>query len=389
MALDKPLSDRKAKGRGCLIPFGLVFAGMGSVFLWMLFLQPLLGTLRSSGWKEVPCTVISAKLASKSDSNGATYEIEVQYRYVFDSVPYSGDRYGFSKGSSSSRGWRQKAVSKLQPGSTASCWVNPANPSEAVLHRGLTPDAWFVFLPLIFVGVGVGVMIAGIRSGSRGRQAARKVVEMTAPLAGSSKVMQTGTRTMLRFLGIFAAAVFWNGMVWFMASKAMGSGGPPKWFVAIFLIFGLLIVWGAVHAFLALFNPKVMITMNPAAAQLGQMLGIRWEILGRTQNISALVITLEGREKASYRRGTDTVTVTSVFEKIVLLDTPDVRLLPNDSLAGRGLAGTVEITIPDASMHTFRASNNQVCWVLKLNATIPKWPDINEEFDVHVLPHTV
>ena len=44
------------------------------------------------------------------------------------------------------------------------------------------------------------------------------------------------------------------------------------------------------------------------------------------------------------------------------------------------------VTIPADSMHSFEASNNKIIWAVKLHGDIAKWPDVNLEFPITVLP---
>ena len=37
-------------------------------------------------------------------------------------------------------------------------------------------------------------------------------------------------------------------------------------------------------------------------------------------------------------------------------------------------------------MHTFAAPHNKVVWCLKVRGEIPRWPDVDEEFPLEVLP---
>jgi hypothetical protein len=37
-------------------------------------------------------------------------------------------------------------------------------------------------------------------------------------------------------------------------------------------------------------------------------------------------------------------------------------------------------------MHSFAARNNKITWTLRVRGEIPKWPDIDDEYPVHVAP---
>ena len=49
-------------------------------------------------------------------------------------------------------------------------------------------------------------------------------------------------------------------------------------------------------------------------------------------------------------------------------------------------SGSVEVTIPSDSMHSFSSENNKIIWALRLKAEVEWRPDLNEEFPLTVLP---
>jgi len=79
----------------------------------------------------------------------------VTYQYDFAGRYYSSSRYSFSPSSATS-GYRGKkrVADRLAPGTKTICYVNPDDPRDAVIERGLTWDmvVWGVFA-IIFLGV--------------------------------------------------------------------------------------------------------------------------------------------------------------------------------------------------------------------------------------------
>jgi hypothetical protein len=88
-------------------------------------------------------------------------------------------------------------------------------------------------------------------------------------------------------------------------------------------------------------------------------------------------IALEGREEATYRRGTNTHTDKEVFARIQLTDTTDPFAMQS---------GSAKLMLPPDVMHSFKAANNKIVWALKVSGDIPRWPDINDEFPITVAP---
>jgi hypothetical protein len=98
------------------------------------------------------------------------------------------------------------------------------------------------------------------------------------------------------------------------------------------------------------------------------------------QRIQKLAIHLRGREEATYRRGTDTTTDKSVFAEHVLLETTNIVQMQSGKLVAQ---------LPTDVMHTFNSPNNKIVWTIHLHGSIPRWPDIEVEFPLTVLPHEI
>jgi hypothetical protein len=138
------------------------------------------------------------------------------------------------------------------------------------------------------------------------------------------------------------------------------------------------VIFGAVtYTFLGLFNPRMHLTVTPSAVPLGETLRIEWELNGRIEVLQNLTLRLEGREEATYRRGTDNCTDTNVFARIEIANVT----------ANQGMrSGNGTITIPADSMHSFTSTHNKIIWTIRAEGEIPRWPDLSEEFALTVLP---
>jgi hypothetical protein len=147
-------------------------------------------------------------------------------------------------------------------------------------------------------------------------------------------------------------------------------------FMIPFVLIGLgLFVWVG-YSFLALFNPRPTMRLNGEPA-LGETVEVEWEIRGNPERMTRFSIVLEGREEATYRRGTSTTTEKSIFESVEL-----VAITRGKDMR----RGKVKATIPAGSMHSFKASNNKFIWHLRVTGEIPRWPDVSEEYEIDVKP---
>lgn len=385
-----------ATSPGCMAGFFAVFLLAGLGFL-MFFLVPAVKVVQALSWEPVPCTILESGVASHSDSDGTTYSVEIRYSYEVEWVEYTSDRYEFLGGSSSGYEGKAEVVERYPPGSRATCWVDPEDPTEAVLYRGFTWPYLFALLPLVFVAVGGGGMVFALRSGRR-RSAARAewlpepkaepAVEgfaagvPGAPLSGPVQLEAKAT-PLGKLVGVVFIAAFWNGItgifVW-QAVKGWQAGqgdGCLTVFLIPFVGVGLLLLAGVPYQLLALFNPRLHLTLSSATLPLGGSAQVSWRFSGMPGRIRRLRIVLKGREEATYRRGTSTSTDREVFARLPVADTEHSVEIA---------AGSATLSLPEETMHSFTAPNNKVIWTLKVEGEIRFWPDVSEEFELVVRP---
>jgi hypothetical protein len=141
---------------------------------------------------------------------------------------------------------------------------------------------------------------------------------------------------------------------------------------------------GLVYAFLAMLNPKVWLTFEPRIVALDETLGLRWRIAGRAEKFARFSVKVEGLERASYTRGTDTITEEEMFFERVIHEEGSA-----DGVAGRDPIandGEVEFAIPAGAMHSLSASHNAVIWRVVVVGEVPRWPDVKDTHEFAVVP---
>jgi hypothetical protein len=392
---EKALSEKANETRGRRI--GALFCGVfllvGLGAFYAMTVRPVLGILRARSWEKTPCVVISSEIRSHSGDDGSTYSVNILYSYVFRDREYKSNRYHFMGGSSSGYEGKARIVGRHPPGTRTFCYVNPADPTQAVLERGFTSDLWFGLIPLVFVAFGAGGMWLVRRQGrglgaagpkshpARPRKATHGLPEEEAGPA--ARVLKASAPPWLKLLGGILVAAFWNGILSvFLLDVIRGwRRHHPDWFETIFLIpfvvIGLGMIGFVIYSFLALFNPRLKLTLTPGAVPLGSAFEVRWEFPGRSGAIERLRIHLEGREEAQYRRGTTTCTDKSVFAKIEIVSTTDRAAVRS---------GQVRLHLPAGLMHSWKADNNKIIWAIRAHGDIAWWPDVKLEFPVTVLP---
>jgi hypothetical protein len=400
----RALSDAAApRARALLIPVGLSCFAIGSLVFGVIVVEPFREAMAAQTWVDVPCTILESRVGSSISDGSTLYRVEVRYAYRFphdgmsggDPVRYESTRYDFSGGSySSDREPKAAEVRRLTPGLSGVCKVDPEAPAQAVLVPGVPADMWIIApLVLLFPMLGGGLTVAGVvdmRRGDSRRQERRPLSHAAADppsrrgahgWAGALELSPgAGRRRNLGLLVVFCA--IWNGVTWSVLLSIVAAEGAaiPTFgivMLSIFALIGVGTIGAAVHAGLALTNPTLNLTLSRRVLHTGEPTELAWRCKGDLYRCKTIAIDLEGRESATYRRGTDTVTETHVFARlpIATLDGP-VAIE----------SGRTHVTLPPNAVPTIVAPRNSIRWHLRVRGSIPRWPDIADEYELTVLP---
>ena len=104
-------------------------------------------------WRKTACVIVFSSVNEDTGESGL-YQILVTYDYGVAGRYYRSSRYSFSPSATAGYRGKKRAVARLLPGTTAFCYVNPDDPSDAVIERGLT---WDMVLMGVFAMVFFGV----------------------------------------------------------------------------------------------------------------------------------------------------------------------------------------------------------------------------------------
>jgi len=395
-----PVSARAAKGGvGCLVIFFGIFFVVGMGFFYHFFIRPLWMISSARNWVEVPCMVESSEVVRHTGDDGPTYSIDILYRYEHGGKEYRSSRYQFMSASSSGRKGKQEVVRRYPVGRQTVCYVNPKLPSQAVLNRGFTPDMWFGLIPLVFVLVGLLGVVFTVRTANKKARRASSVrrtsaMDMSRPGTPRAVPSQSGPLELKvksspwgKLIAMSFFALFWNGIVGVFVGVVINAwlrgnaGFIEKWFLPVFLIpfllIGLLLIYMVFHSLLALFNPRVRVRLSTGRLTPGLQLEVEWRVEGRHDRLERLTVHLEGREEATYSQGTRTYTDKSVFAKVPVAEVA----------AGADMrSGRASLTIPEEAMPTFEATHNKILWSIHVRGVIRRWPDVEDELGVEILP---
>lgn len=379
------ISGTAPRGRGhrIMIGLGLLFAVVGGAVFTFLFAVPMARTVASSNWEARPCTIVRSTVRSWSTDDGTSYRADVLYEYSAHGRDWRSNRVTFF--SALSTGWTEaRAICDRYPtGARSTAWVDPADPTRSVLEREFRPLYLLGLLPLLFLFAGAALMRFGWKQpraapGATGDETPTPATPVAAPLTLEPQLSPIG-----KVAGTLFFALFWNGIVSVFVWQAWKSwqSGDPDWFLTIFMVpfvlVGLASFGFVVYFTLALANPRPRVTLLGGEPCLGDELRVEWMFTGRSSRLTHLRIFLEGREEATYRRGTDTVTEREVFATITLTETANDWEIPR---------GTAAASIPDDTMHTLTGSSNKIIWEIKVAGEIRRWPDVDQNFPITLHP---
>ncbi len=194
----KAIRSHKSSGAGCLIPFGLVFGGIG-LFVTIMLARDFAEDTKTRGWTEVPAELIRSEILVDKAKAEAPFLLEVEYRYYFGGQTRVSTR--FARKEKWSDDYEELALKRaefLGGDGSATCFVNPDDPTEAIMERESLWAGLLVLFPLLFVLIGGGIVWAGVASLRKKRKQASPVA---TPLSSTPKAKS-------RELGTLGAAIF-------------------------------------------------------------------------------------------------------------------------------------------------------------------------------------
>jgi hypothetical protein len=393
----KPMARtaRRSANKYATAGFFAIFAAVGIGTLYPLSIRPMARTIDAQSWVATPCKVLRAEVRSRDSSDGTTYSVYIQYRYEINGQTYTSDRFDFMGGSSSGYGGKAVIVAVYRSADNPVCYVDPANPSQAVLRRGLHANLLLALFPLPFLLVGFGGAIYTL-GGKQTRNAASAQPWSPQPTGAAPTdltvlrpgdmgrvVLKPRLSPKVKFAGILLAALIWDGIVSVFVFGTVGElgHGDASWFRVLFMLLfvavGLGLLASAGYQFLSMLNPRPTLDLSRGTIPLGGSAELRWSFTGRTSRIREFTVTLRGTEEATYRKGTNTCTDKNTFYEMELYRTSNPPEIAS---------GEVGFVVPQDTMHSFEADNNKILWSVDIHGRIDRWPDVKESFKIAVVP---
>lgn len=145
---------------------GLVLVMFGGVFLYFL-VPEIWASLTASRWAATPCTILSSRVETAESGEGidrqTLYRLEVRYRYEASAGRHESTRYRFANPYTENRAAAETGAATYSPGAVVTCYVDPADPQQAVLDRQMSPLMLLALLPAAIAGAGLWTLIGIVR----------------------------------------------------------------------------------------------------------------------------------------------------------------------------------------------------------------------------------
>jgi hypothetical protein len=140
---------------------GIFLLVLGAVGTYVMVVLPITNAVAGRSWVRTPCRVIDSTVRRHRGKIGPTYSVDIIYEYDMDGSNYRSDRWDFFPSIPGIGHDSATAVAHLHPpGRMLECYVNPRDPSQAVLDRRIRSGLPRILLPLAFLAAGFAALYA-------------------------------------------------------------------------------------------------------------------------------------------------------------------------------------------------------------------------------------
>ncbi|MGC6426266.1 MAG: DUF3592 domain-containing protein [Akkermansiaceae bacterium] len=155
----------KSKGASIYLIFiGLAVAAMGAVFVVLLW-NSFQAAKQTRSWTEVEASVIESAVAERrfSKETAKEYSLKLLFDYQFEGKSFVGENLKRRENPwYRNRAKIEALVEKYPSGMHTTAFVNPENPSEALLAHDTKAGGYSIWFPGLFVVGGLGCMLRGV-----------------------------------------------------------------------------------------------------------------------------------------------------------------------------------------------------------------------------------
>ena len=241
------------RGKIFMLLFALPFFGVGA---WMGYSigSNLLDASRMKQWEPVQATLQRAGYERHSGDESDTYEAYAQYTYQYHGQTFSGSRVAISGGADNIGDYQTDLGNRLSQamsrGETVTVYVNPENPTEAIvdpaIRWGMIGFKSIFFF--VFGGVGLGLIIFVFRSPKEKDLSAPEFREKPWLANDSWQNASIKSSSKMTMYVAWGFAAFWNLISSFLPfviyEEVTEKGNMPALIGLLFPLVGIgLLIW--------------------------------------------------------------------------------------------------------------------------------------------------
>jgi uncharacterized membrane protein HdeD (DUF308 family) len=141
-----------------LVLFVGAFTLFNAALTWLLLVAPFARWVDARDWVQTPCVVEQfdlASMASLKRGDAESSRIRLTFIYRFDGKEYRSNRHSIMSGFLTGSLGLKSLIGRHPSGMKTVCYVNAANPWEALLDRSTSSYMLLGLIPLLFSLTGV------------------------------------------------------------------------------------------------------------------------------------------------------------------------------------------------------------------------------------------
>lgn len=209
---------------------GIFLLLLGAVGTYVMAVLPITNAVEGRSWVRMPCRVIDSTVRRHRGKIGPTYSVDIVYEYDVDGHSYRSDRWDFFPSIPGVGHDSAAAVARLHPpGRMMECYVNPRDPSQAVLDRRIRSGFPRLLLPLALLAGGSAMVLSLV--------CPRRAVPATAAISygvmAERADASAGWRGVLTALGL---AALLNGSTYILGRILLDGWGEGQRLIGLTIL---------------------------------------------------------------------------------------------------------------------------------------------------------
>ena len=203
------------KGKIVMSIFALPFFGTGVWMLWSVS-NVFVDAFQMQDWVQVEAKLASGGYNAHRGDDSYTYEAYAVYSYIIDGQTFIARRVGIESGPDNIGSYQEQMGSNLSQaharGGSITVYVNPDDPSDAIIDRGIR---WglvgfkSIFL-FVFGGVGLGLLILVLRAPKEKDKTDPRYTDSPWLLDDDWQTQTIRSSSKASMYGVWAFAALWN-----------------------------------------------------------------------------------------------------------------------------------------------------------------------------------